>query len=211
MTYQGFERLGFNEVTQTNMMDQLKDAISMIMDIDTSTKGGQKKKIREEGKLEGIIGKALSKSLVNIEDLGFDFVTFDEAHALKKIFSQVKAKPSGEGEQKNKKMYEISSGTPSTRGIKGYFVSSYLQMMNQGKNVLLLTATPFTNSPLEVYSMLSLVGYQHLSKIDLGNINDFFDQFCQMNYELVIDSKLQPKRKQIFKGFDNLVGLQKLI
>jgi predicted kinase len=210
MTYQGFERLGFSEETQLDMMDQLKDAISMLQEIDTSTKKGAKKAVAEEGKLEGVVGKALSKSIVNIEDLGFDFVTFDEAHALKKIFSQVKARTSDDGE-KGKKMYEITSGAPSTRGIKGYFTCSYIQSINKGANVLLLTATPFTNSPLEVYSMLSLVAYQYMRTIELSNINDFFDNFCQMSYELVINSKLQPERKQIFKAFDNLVGLQKLV
>jgi hypothetical protein len=211
LTYQGLERLGFNETTQANMFDQLTDAISMLQDIDISTKKGAKDIVREKGKLEGIIGKALAKSTVKIEDFGFDFVCFDEAHALKKIFTQVKARKSEEGESKNKKMYEINAGIPSTRGIKGYFVCSYIQMLNKGNNVLLLTATPFTNSPLEVYSMLSLVAYTRMREMNLANINDFFDNFCQMSYELVINSKLQPERKQIFKGFDNLIGLQKLI
>jgi hypothetical protein len=211
LTYQGLERLGFNETTQANMFDQLTDAISMLQDIDISTKKGAKDIVREKGKLEGIIGKALAKSTVKIEDFGFDFVCFDEAHALKKIFTQVKARKSEEGESKNKKMYEINAGIPSTRGIKGYFVCSYIQMLNKGNNVLLLTATPFTNSPLEVYSMLSLVAYTRMREMNLANINDFFDNFCQMSYELVINSKLQPERKQIFKGFYNLIGLQKLI
>jgi hypothetical protein len=212
MTYQGFEQIGFNDETQSRMMGQLKDAVSMLMDVDISTKKGSKVAVREEGKLEGIIGKALSKSTVNIEDLGFDFVIFDEAHALKKVFTQVKARKGSEDEdKKGKKMYEIASGTPSTRGIKGYFICSYIQMLNKGRNVLLLTATPFTNSPLEVYSMLSLVAYQYMTTINLSNINDFFDNFCQMSYELIINSKLKPERKEVFKGFDNLIGLQKLI
>ncbi len=209
LTYQGFERIGFKEHTQDRMLGQLTDAISMIQEMDITTKAGEKAIVREQEKLGGIIGKALMKSTVNIEDLGFDFVCFDEAHALKKIFSQVKAK-SVEG-KKQKKMYEISAGAPSTRGIKGYFVCSYIQMNHSGRNVLLLTATPFTNSPLEVYSMLSLVAYTYLKEIGLSNINDFFDTYCEMSYELVINSKLKPERKQIFKAFDNLVSLQKLI
>ena len=209
MTYQGFERIGFKEHTQDRMLGQLTDAISMIQEMDLLTKAGEKASVREQEKLGGIIGKALSKSTVTIEDLGFDFVCFDEAHALKKIFSQVKAK-TVEG-QKQKKMYEITAGTPSTRGIKGYFVCSYIQMNHSGRNVLLLTATPFTNSPLEVYSMLSLVAYTYLKEIGLSNINDFFDTYCEMSYELVINSKLKPERKQIFKAFDNLISLQKLV
>ena len=209
MTYQGFERIGYQQHTQDRMFSQLTDAISMLQEMDLSTKAGEKAVVREGEKIGGVIGTALSKSTVTIEDLGFDFVCFDEAHAMKKIFSQVKAK-SVEG-KKQKKMYEITAGKPSATGIKGYFACSYIQMNNSGRNVLLLTATPFTNSPLEVYSMLSMVAYTYLREIGLSNINDFFDNYCEMSYELVINSKLKPERKQIFKAFDNLVSLQKLV
>jgi hypothetical protein len=213
LTYEGFEQIGFNEDTAYDLLDQLKDAITQIQGMDSTSKKGAKAVVRTEEKLKGLMGKALQKTRTNIEDLGFDFICFDEAHALKNIFSQVKARPKkgdDEGEKKEKKMYEIS-GSSSTRGIKAYMLCSYLQQKNQGRNILLLTATPFTNSPLEVYSMLSLVAYQYLRKIGLSNINDFFDNYCQMSYELVINSKLQPVRKAVFKAFDNLQSLQKLV
>jgi hypothetical protein len=213
LTYEGFEQIGFNEDTALMLMDQLQDAITQIQDIDAGTKKGEKTIVRTIEKLKGIFGKALQKTRTNIEDLGFDFICFDEAHALKNIFSQVKARPKkgeSEDEKRGKKMYEIQ-GSTSTRGIKAYMLCSYIQNKSQGRNILLLTATPFTNSPLEVYSMLSLVAYQYLKKIGLANINDFFDNYCQMSYELVINSQLQPVRKQIFKAFDNLQSLQKLV
>ncbi len=220
LTYEGFERIGFKEETASYLMEQLKDALTQIQDIEgfNDSKSAQKQAERQKMKLEGMIGKALQKSEVNIEDIGIDFVCFDEAHALKNIFSQVKAKPKKKGEAgddeektgRGKKMYEIQ-GSTSTRGIKAYCLCSYIQLKNKGRNILLLTATPFTNSPLEIYSMLSLVAYQHLKEMGLANINDFFDNYAQMSYELVINSKLQPIRKQIFKGFDNLQSLQKLV
>jgi predicted kinase len=215
LTYEGFERIGFNENTQFELLEQLREALEQITNVPAynESKAAQKEAVRKEEKLKGLIGKALQKTETNIEDLGFDFGCWDEAHALKNIFSQVKAKPekgASDEEKRGKKMYEIS-GSSSTRGIKAYCICSYIQMRNRGRNVLLLTATPFTNSPLEVYSMLSLVAYQHLKEIGLSNINNFFDNYCQMSYELVINSKLEPIRKQIFKAFDNLLSLQKLV
>jgi predicted ABC-type ATPase len=220
LTYEGFEQIGFNEQTSIDLLDQLSDAITQIQEVDVSTKKGEKDIVRIMEKLKGIMGRALQKTRTNIEDLGFDFACFDEAHALKNIFAQVKARPKKPGQEggdeeeekgpRGKKMYEIS-GSTSTRGIKAYMLCSYIQLHNNGRNILLLTATPFTNSPLEVYSMLSLIAYQHLKSIGLANINDFFDNYCQMSYELVINSKLQPIRKQIFKAFDNLQSLQKLV
>lgn len=216
LTYEGFERIGFNESTQDELLSQLEDALTQIQTISaySESKSAKKEAVRKEEKLKGMIGKALQKTETNIEDLGFDFVCFDEAHALKNIFSQVKARTEkgeeGEAAKKGRKMYEIQ-GSSSTRGIKAYCLCSYIQLHNRGRNVLLLTATPFTNSPLEVYSMLSLVAYQYLKTIGLSNINNFFDNYCQMSYELVIDSRLRPIRKQIFKAFDNLLSLQKLV
>jgi hypothetical protein len=218
LTYEGFEQIGFNEDTANNLLSQLMDAVTQLSEMSAQTKKGEKDIVRTVEKLKGMLGKALQKTKTNIEDLGFDFLCFDEAHALKNIFSQVKAKHTkveggekeDEKEKREKKMYEIQ-GSSSTRGLKAYMLCSYIQLKNQGRNVLLLTATPFTNSPLEVYSMLSLVAYQYLRKIGLGNVNDFFDNYAQMSYELVINSKLQPIRKQIFKAFDNLQSLQKLV
>ena len=212
-TYEGFMRIGFNEATQSYLLSQLEDALEQIQSVASfnDSKSAQKDAARKEEKIKGMLGKALQFSTTNIEDLGFDFVCFDEAHALKNIFASVKAKKGeGEDDKDGKKMYDIT-GSSSTKGIKAYCLCSYLQLQNNGRNVLLLTATPFSNSPLEIFSMLSLVGYQHLRSLGLSNINDFFDNYCQMSYELIINSKLQPIRKQIFKAFDNLQSLRKLV
>jgi predicted kinase len=214
-TYEGFLRIGFKEETQSQLLSQLHDALEQIQSVEAynESKAAQKEAARKEEKLKGMLGKALQKTTTNIEDLGFDFVCFDEAHTLKNIFSQVKAKRKEVGDDESKagkKMYEIT-GSTSTKGIKAYCLCSYLQNINRGRNVLQLTATPFSNSPLEIYSMLSLVAYDYLKKMGISNINDFFDQYCLMSYELIINSKLQPIRKQIFKAFDNLQSLQKLI
>ena len=79
------------------------------------------------------------------------------------------------------------------------------------ENVLLLTATPFTNSPLEIYSMLALIGYQELEDLGIKNIKDFFDTFIKTSLELVINAKMKPERKEIVMGFANLMALQSLI
>jgi predicted kinase len=216
ITYEGFLRIGFKEATQDYLLDVLKDALEQIQSVQAfnESKSAEKDAIRKEEKLKGMLGKALQKTTINIEDLGFDFACFDEAHTLKNIFSSVKAKQGSKDpqdeEKAGKKMYDIT-GSTSTKGIKAYCICSYLQLQNRGRNVLLLTATPFSNSPLEIFSMLSLVAYQDLKALGLSNINDFFDNYCQMSYELIINSKLQPIRKQIFKAFDNLQSLRKLV
>lgn len=206
MTYEGFSRLGFNEQTQNDIMSELYDILNQG---GAEEQMSEKKKAGFYEKLETLVGRGLKGTNVEIESLGLDFVSFDEAHALKKVFTSVKGE--SEDGKKGKKQYSINSGLPSDTAIKGFMISQYILRNNNYRNVLLLTATPFTNSPLEVFSMLSLVAYHQLDKLGLKNINDFFDNYIDISTELVINHKLQPQYKQVVKGFNNLASLQRII
>jgi hypothetical protein len=206
LTYEGFERIGFNDQTQSQLMDSLYE----ILNQGGAEELTDKKKASFREKLEEIVGRGLKGTNVEIEALGLDFVCFDEAHALKKVFTSVKGEVE-EGEKKARKSYDIQSGTPSATALKGFMISHYILLNNNYRNILMLTATPFTNSPLEVFSMLSLVAYHHLKKLGINNINDFFDNYIGVETELVINHKLQPVFKQVVKGFNNLPALQKII
>lgn len=206
LSYQGFEKIGFNEQTRSEVMNELFDILNQGGASEMSNKG--EAKFRED--LEKLMGKGLRGTMVQIEDIGFDFICFDEAHALKKVFTSVKGEQEEKG-KKSKNPYKISSGDAPPRALKGFMISNYIFRKNNYRNVVLLTATPFTNSPLEVFSMLALVAYHQLEKSGIKNITDFFDNFIDMSTELVINHKLKPEYKQIVKGFNNLPSLQRII
>jgi hypothetical protein len=206
LTYEGFEKIGFNEQTQGELMDELYEILNQGGESEKS----DKKIASFREKLEILIGKGLKGTNIQIEDIGFDFVCFDEAHALKKVFTSVKGEQEKEG-KKSKNPYKIQSGVPSNTALKGFMIGNYIFRKNNYRNVILLTATPFTNSPLEVFSMLALVAYHQLEKLGIKNITDFFDNFIDMSTELVINHKLKPEYRQIVKGFNNLPSLQRII
>lgn len=214
ITYEGMVKLGFNE----NTISKLKPEVGAILF--QQTEGlSDKKKDRQTEKLESqieeMVGKLLAKTSIQIEDLGFDFISFDEAHACKKVFTSVAGEKeenlgnSGKETQAISR-YKIQSGAPSSRGVKGFMLCQYIQNKFKG-NTLLLTATPFTNSPLEVYSMLAMVAYNKLKKMQLDNLTTFFDTFVATSYEMIINAKLKPERRQVILGFNNLISLQTLI
>lgn len=209
MTYEGFETLGFNEQTESLLLRELANIT------DAGDKKTEKQKESQYNKLLGIIGKSLRGTLISIEQLGFDFMCVDEAHAMKKVFTKVQGEESKEDENKkgkyNKNQYKFTSGEQSSIALKGFCISQYIQKNNNGRNVVLLTATPFTNSPLEIFSMMALIAYKHLQETDLNNIINFFDNYTHTTTELVINIKLQPQYRQIIKGFNNLVSLQSLV
>jgi len=217
ITYEGLKQIGFNEETEVFLKNEVGE---ILMQVDRGEEKSNKKRDREFEKLnsqvEKLIGSALAKTKVNIEDLGFDFICMDEAHAAKKVFTAVKGEKeenlgNSEKETKARSQYQISSGVPSFTGIKSFMLTQYIQKHSGGGNTLLLTATPFTNSPLEIYSMLSMVGFHKLKSMGLNNLTTFFDTYVGISYELIINSRLRPERRQVIMGFNNLLSLQSLI
>lgn len=212
ITYEGFENIGFNEETSEKLTFKLYEILNQ---------GGEDEKAKSEKqkalfleRVESIVGKGLKGGMYNIEDFGFDFMCYDEAHKMKKVFTSVK----GEAEEdekgnksRGKNPYLINSGSPSSIALKGFMINYYILDKNNFKNILMLTATPFTNSPLEIFSMLSMVAYETLRNSSLDNLKSFFDTYVQTSTELVINSKLKPQFKQVILGFNNLISLQSLI
>ncbi|MFT6167729.1 MAG: hypothetical protein ACJASF_002429, partial [Vicingaceae bacterium] len=203
VTYEGLKRLSFNEQTWSEVGSDFYRILNQGLE-------SQKQATILKEKIEELMGKGVSESVVNIEDLGFDYLLMDEAHIMKKLFTQVKGDIKEDG-KRDKTEYKITSGTPSAIALKGFMLANYVQRNNKFNNIVLLTATPFTNSPLEIFSMLTLIGYHRLSEASLGNLQQFFNHFIQTSIELVINAKLKPERKEIVMGFNNLIALQQLI
>ncbi len=205
LTYEGFNRLSFDEETWAMLGNELYDILNQGIEKDR-----EQQQLFE--RIEEMMGRGVKGGMVNIEDLGFDYAIVDEAHAMKKSFTQVKGEQKGgEDEGRERPSYKIQSGMPSMTALRGFMISQYIQRNNRMRNVVLLSATPFTNSPLEIYSMLALIGYQQLEKSGIKNIKDFFDTFIKTSLELVINAKLKPQRREIVMGFHNLIALQQLI
>lgn len=202
LTYEGFNRLCFKEATWNRLGDELFEILNQGWD-SLRDEEQLKEKIKE------LMGLGSRGGLVDIEDLGLDYFTVDEAHAMKKSFTSVKGEIKDTNRQKA--TYGIHSGEPSMIALRGFMVSQYILRNNNMRNVQLLTATPFTNSPLEIYSILALIAYQQLILWGIRNLKDFFDTFIKTSTELTINAKLQPERKEVVLGFNNLIALQQLI
>lgn len=210
-TYDGFKRLGLDTGSERSFFAELMSILDQE-DSSVDGKGADKAYERLKNKVSGIIGVSQMGTRANIDSMGLDMMIVDEAHSAKKIFTTVKAeKEENLNNEKNIKRYDISSGEPSAMGLKTFMVSQYIQKSNTTGNVLLLTATPFTNSPMEIYSMVSLMGLRYLQSLRLKNLKDFFDQFVNTSNELVFTIALNPEFRDVFTGFSNLVALQSII
>ena len=127
----------------------------------------------------------------------------DEAHRYKNLIR----KASGRATE----FSNLGFGTSSSRAIKMLALTDYIHFYNHGNNVFFLTATPFTNSPMEIYSMLLFVAGRELLRMGYRTINDFLNEFAEIKLEWTVNNKNQLVQKTVMKNFRSLYALQQII
>ena len=200
MTIDGLVKLGFRQETYDELTKDLKDVMLGM----NNTKRAEAK---QEADVEKQIGRAIKGTTDQrfFEDLGFDHVTFDEAHFFKNIFAGAKLEKGRGNEFRN------VSGSSSARAIKAYLMARYVLKTTITECIFLLTATPFTNSPLEIYSIISLMAKKRLENLGLKNVNDFMSLYMQLKPKFVVKADQSVKEGDVIENFQNLQELQKIV
>jgi superfamily II DNA/RNA helicase/translation elongation factor EF-1beta len=200
LTYEGLSQIGFSSKVYDSIFSSLVDILN---------NGGAEKSARDKAidysKYELMMGKGLKKTVADIDLLGLDYIVVDEAHNFKNVFDAV-----GKDKEDKRRMLFGLKGAQSERAIKLFFHTNYIQR-TYGTNVMLLTATPFTNSPLEIFSMFSFIGYESLRKYNLQNIRRFFETFVLESVEYTVSLREEIVAKPVIKAFNNKQVLQKLL
>lgn len=140
---------------------------------------------------------------VFFENTGFDHITVDEAHRFKNLFKVPRPKKGETNE-----FAVMGTGDPSRRAMKMFSVTQYIQKNNNDRNVFMLTATPFTNSPLEIYSMLSYIARKELEKQGLKDLYSFCEQYANTSFEQVVTHKNTIEYASVMKEFNDVGSLQ---
>ena len=205
-TYEIFNKVGFSEQASQELFLELYSILNAGLESRDAAKLGEK--------VDKLLGKVAGLMPYNFDDFGWDYIVLDEAHNCKNIFASVKGEVVGQTEAGNtkreKNQYAIQ-GSESARGIAMFAYSQYVMRKNGARNILLLTATPFTNSPLEIYSMISLVAYQTLKERGLSNVKDFFDKFVEQSFEATVGATGSFKINPVIRNFNNREVLQSII
>lgn len=200
VNYNGLVNIGFTMDAANEFVDELRNILTQSDGAKTN-----REEVKESQKILETIGKALEKNVAQIDRAGFDYLVIDEAHNFKNIFSQVKKR-----KDDTKRRFNTTSGNTTDRGVKAFLLANYIQR-KYGKNIMLLSATPFTNQPIEVYSMLSLVGYDSMKRRNINSINDFFELHVREEMENVVTIRETIEPRPVVKAFNNRLLLQSLI
>ena len=220
-TYQALNRITFKQETIKNEIATDVEAANLKIegnggdDLNAKPKS-QRQLVREKEKRDELVGSVVATAgdeVYNFEDLGFDHITVDEVHNFKNVFSvprnfTLKAEDE-EGNESNE--FSKIRGSTSARGKKLFAITQYIQRHNQDRNVYLLSATPFTNSPTEIYSMLSLVARKRLHDLGIYSLHEFLARFAEIKSEYVVKPNNSVVEEQVVKSFKKLDKLQALL
>ncbi|WP_293000004.1 SNF2-related protein [Nevskia sp.] len=143
------------------------------------------------------------RSITYFEDMGVDSLVLDEAHNYKNSRFSVDYKAPR----------FLATPLPSGRGVDAQ-AKAWVLRSNHGDGVMPLTATWITNSPLEIYSMLSLaMGEERIQEMMLGikGADDFLKTFCDVRQDEETTITGDPRPDDVFDGINNLSMLQTVI
>jgi len=204
VTYEGFNNIGFSESITQNLASKFsyisENELKSVNSISERDFQKELEKVKEtEGKMKR--GK-----IYDWEDFGFDHLTYDEVHNANHIVGKVKIE-----DRRFASDFRSQNQQTSKLGINTWMAAQYIQDKNDGRNVTLLSATPFTNKPLEYYSILSLIANKRLEESGYFNVNTFFETFMEADNDMEIDAKGDVKFKANVRRFKNNSLFQQLL
>ncbi|WP_294429166.1 SNF2-related protein [uncultured Treponema sp.] len=236
-TYEALQKVTFKEETLNgDLRDDMLDSQS-VYDYDeygnlVEDTRSEREKAQAEEKLMKMLGIAAEAKpgAVYWEDLGIDHITVDELHNFKNVFSiprtfgksvrstnekktdywgrKIKA-DDDPGQLSNE--YSGMQGATSGRAMKLFAISQLIQRETNGRGFFGLSATPFNNSPVEIYNILSMVARNRLKDLEIYNLQDFMKQFAEMKPDWKVQANGDVVSAQVMKNFKNLNALQNLI
>lgn len=147
-------------------------------------------------------GGAKKGELPYLEDMGFDSIITDESHFFKNSLSR--------GE-KTGGVAGVPSPVPSDIAVDMAIKCDWLRRKNNGRGVYGLTATPVTNSPIEIFNMLSLVApREEFEEMGIQTVDDFVRMFGSIEERVRLTVSNETKNSDTLVGFKNLQGLRAL-
>jgi N12 class adenine-specific DNA methylase len=129
------------------------------------------------------------------EDLGIDALFLDEAQNMKNLWPYLR----GDGGKPPKYLGAIDR--PSQRALE-FAIRAYLvRRKNGGSGVFLLSATPAKNSPIEYFSLLSLVDGEAWTKLGITDSGIFVTRYLKIERKRVLDTDLTQTTREVVVGF----------
>ena len=147
-------------------------------------------------------GTKKTQELPYLEDMGFDSIIVDEAHYFKNSF---------EAGKDSQGIAYLPTAPSAQIAVDMAIKSHYIRSRSGGRGVYGLTATPVTNSPFEIFNMLSLVApIEEFERFGVRTVDDFVRVFGKIETVDKVRVSGEVKSQEGLVGFQNLDGLRNL-
>lgn len=165
----------------------------------------KKSSVKEKAKAASRIKTKVERNLdrrtdevMTFEQMGIDALFIDEAHNFKKIgfatkMSNVKGIDTGSSQRANSLLLK----------------STWIREKNNGRNVILATGTPITNTMAEVWTMMNFVAPDILEAYDIKSFDEFATTFGTVEPSLEFTATGNFKIADRFKSYVNVPELVK--
>ena len=182
---------------------RLQKEVENLQDEFEDSPKGKKRSVKDKAKTENRIKSRMERQLdrktddvLMFEQMGIDALFIDEAHNFKKIgfaskMSNVKGIDTGASQRANSLLLK----------------AQWIQEKNNGKNVILATGTPITNTMAEVWTMMNFVSPDILEAYDINSFDEFATTFGTVEPSLEFTATGNFKISDRFKSYVNVPEL----
>jgi SNF2 family DNA or RNA helicase len=147
-------------------------------------------------------GTTKKGELPYFEDLGFTDIIIDECHEFKNNML---------GGEHYQQVAYLPTATPAKRALDMTMKMAYMRDSHNGRGAYMMSATPVTNSPFEIFNMLSYVcPLEEFERYGIYTPDDFIRTFGNITTveKMMVDGGI--KSKDGLTGFQNLDGLRSM-
>ena len=138
------------------------------------------------------------------DDIGIDLLIIDEAQNYKNLYLP-------EPREGGVPRFMGNAGEGSKRAWQLDFRCAAVRRRTGGSGVVLLSATPAKNSPLEFYNLIQYIDHDAWSRMGIRDPEQFIDRYLRIELKAVVDSKMEVVERSAVVGFQNLHELREVI
>ncbi len=138
---------------------------------------------------------------IHWDELGIDLLIVDEAQNFKNLYLP-------ESREGGVPRFMGNAGTGSKRAWQLDFRAAAVRERTGGSGVVLLSATPAKNSPLEFYNLIQYVDHDAWSRQGIRDPEQFIDRYLRIELKPVVDTKMEVVERAAVTGFQNLHELR---
>ncbi len=212
ITYSALGRTRVNEDALRGYADQVEAIQREIRLRQRNARGSKKLSERQEAVLSEGVAAWLAEKLelpkgwaydpgIVWDDLGVDLLMVDEAQNFKNLYLP-------EAREGGVPRFMGNAGEGSQRAWQLDFRCAEVRRYTGGTGIVLLSATPAKNSPLEFYNLLQMVDPTAFTGMGIRDPEQFIDRYLKVELRQVVDSKMDVVEKGAVVGFQNLHELR---